>query len=130
MKNKRCDFITEYNNLILKRLCTHDKTITKLKTLEKDGTLNKPKYNLKSWTHFFQAIKAGNKLHDLRCFKDREFNVGDILKLEEFDNIKGEYTGDCVLVEITYITSNRTSCAYSSSALENDYCILSIKLLG
>ena len=129
MKNKRCDFITEYNNLILKRLSMHNKTITKLKTLDKDIMTDNPKYNLKSWTHFFQAIKSGNKLHDLRWFKDREFNVGDILKLEEFDNIKGEYTGDSILVKITYITSNRTPCPYSSSVLENDYCILSIKLL-
>lgn len=87
------------------------------------------KYTVKSWSNFFQAIKAGKKLHDLRDLKDRDYRVGDILTLREYDQFAGTYTGDQLDVEVTYITSNRTPCAFSSSALDSDYAILSIKLV-
>lgn len=82
---------------------------------------------LKSWTHFFQAIKRGEKTHDLRSKKDREFHVGQILTLEEYDNVLGEYTGDAVDVEVTYITDDVVPCAFSSAVLDKGYCILSIR---
>ncbi len=82
----------------------------------------------KSWTHFFQAIKEGRKLHDLRN-NDRNFQVGDVIRLQEYLPFDGVYTGDELDVEITFITSNVTPCAYSSSALDRDYCILSLKVL-
>ncbi len=87
------------------------------------------KYNLKSWSPYFQAIKAGNKTHDLRDMKDRDYHVGDLLMLEEYDPFNGCYTGDCVVVEVTYITSHNTPCAFSSAVLEKGYCILSLKLV-
>ena len=83
---------------------------------------------VKSWTHFFQEIKAGRKLHDMRDLKDRKYRVGDYLLLEEYDPFRGAYTGDKCLVEITYITSADTPCAFSSAALSPGYCILSLKL--
>lgn len=83
---------------------------------------------VKSWAHFYDAIEEGRKLHDLRKM-DRDYNVGDILILQRYDNINGEYTGEELTVEITYITSNKTPCAFSSSALDRDYAILSLKLL-
>lgn len=85
------------------------------------------KHIVKSWAHFFDAIKAGKKLHDLRKM-DREYKVGDTLVLQRYDNINGEYTGEEIEVEVTYITSNKTPCAFSSSALDRDYCILSLRL--
>jgi hypothetical protein len=84
---------------------------------------------MKSWTHFFQAIKAGQKLHDLRYKGDREFHVGQHLILQEYDPFKGRYTGDEVEVEVTFITDDVTPCAFSSAILPKDYCILSIKLI-
>lgn len=83
---------------------------------------------LKSWSHFFKAIKAGEKTHDLRSEDDGKFFVGQILTLEEYDFVKGTYTGDTVNVIVTYITSRDTPCAFSSSVLEPGYCILSIKV--
>ena len=92
--------------------------------------VNKPTvHEVKSWTHFFQAIMDGRKLHDLRkC--DRDYNVGDILLLCEYDNVHGRYTGRTVEAEITYITDNRVPCAYSSTVLEPGYAILSLKVLS
>ena len=83
----------------------------------------------KSWPWFFQAIKDGTKTHDLRDKIDRDYKVGDTILLREFDPRSGEYSGDMVTVEITYITSDDTPCAYSSSGLGKDYCILSIKVV-
>lgn len=48
----------------------------------------------KSWSPFFQAIRAGNKTHDLRYDVDRNFKVGDEIVLEEYDPFKGGNTLD------------------------------------
>jgi hypothetical protein len=71
----------------------------------------------------------GIKKHDMRNMKDREYKVGDLLNLQEFDPFKGEYTGREQLVEITYITNTVTPCALSSAMLDDHACILSIKLV-
>lgn len=84
-------------------------------------------YNVKSWVAFFQAFKRGEKKHDMRDLKDRNYKVGDILILEEYDPFKGEYTGDAMRMKITYITSRDTPCAFSSAALDSNYCILSLE---
>lgn len=86
-------------------------------------------YSVKSWSAFFQAIKSGTKTHDLRDKIDRDYKVGDTLFLREYDPFAGKYTGDSCTVEITYITSNNTPCAFSSAVLDKDYCILSLRLL-
>jgi Domain of unknown function (DUF3850) len=85
------------------------------------------RFEKKSWTHFFQAIKAGRKLHDLR--EDEGYQIGDILLLQEYDNINGSYTGDQVEAEVTYITDRTVPCAFSSAVLAPGYCILSLKLI-
>ncbi len=87
------------------------------------------KYHVvKSWSHFFDAIKAGKKLHDLRK-DDRDYEVGDIMHLKRYDIEKGQFTGDWLVAEITYITNNKYPCAFSSSVLPQDYCILSLKVI-
>jgi len=84
-------------------------------------------HNVKSWSHFFQAIKRGDKVHDLRK-NDRNYNVGDVLRLCEYDFINGYYTGAVVEATITYMTDNRVPCAFSSAILPPEYCIISFKV--
>lgn len=84
-------------------------------------------HELKSWRHFFQAIISGDKVHDLRK-NDRGYNVGDVLVLKEYNFENGTYTGSWCEAVVTYITDNRTPCAYSSAVLPNDYCILSLRV--
>jgi len=84
-------------------------------------------YNVKSWTAFFQALKRGEKKHDMRDLVDRQYRVGDILNLQEYDPFTGHYSGDEMRMKITYITSRETPCAFSSAALDRDYCILSLE---
>lgn len=83
-------------------------------------------HQVKSWVPFFQAIKRGDKLHDLRK-DDRGYEVGDQLMLHEYDQVAGRYTGDRLCVDVTFITDRRTPCAFSSAVLPSDYCILSIR---
>lgn len=84
-------------------------------------------HTVRSWAHFFDAIAAGKKTHDLRK-DDRNYQVGDVLRLERFDNINGHATGETVDVDVTYITNRNAPCAFSSSVVEPGYCILSIQL--
>lgn len=94
----------------------------------RDESYPSPRFEMKSHPEFFRAIISGAKLHDLRE-TDRSFVVGDILRLREFDSGSGAYTGRCVDVEVTYITSPDSPCYLSGDALRPGYCILSIRLV-
>ena len=83
-------------------------------------------HELKCWPQFFEAIATGRKRHDLRRADDRQFHVGDRLRLREFDPHSQSYTGREQTVEVTYITSAEQPCALSKGALDPDFCILSI----
>jgi len=84
-------------------------------------------HTVKSWSYLFQAIKLGMKKHDIRDTRDRNYNIGDTIILREFDQTKGMYTGDELTCSITYITDRNTPCAFSSSVLDRDFCILTIQ---
>ena len=86
-------------------------------------------HELKSWTHLFAEIVAGHKTHELRR-NDRNYEVGDILLLKEFDPQSETYSGRTARVVITYITDQRTPCAESTRALDGNYCILSVRLVS
>jgi hypothetical protein len=83
-------------------------------------------HELKCWPEFFDAIADGRKRHDLRRSTDRDFRVGDILQLREFDPSSDFYTGRSQAVRVTYVTSADLPCALSGEALSRDFCILSI----
>src|SRR5690242_19434237 len=84
-------------------------------------------HHLKSWPQFFQPIQAGHRTHELRR-NDRNFEVGDVLVLHEFDPETQQYTGAQCEVDVTSITSLRQPCAVSEDALDPDFCILSVRL--
>lgn len=60
------------------------------------------KHFLKCWPEYFQEVKAGRKLFEIRKW-DRPYKVGDTLLLREFDRIKQEETGDEIEVEVVYL---------------------------
>lgn len=82
---------------------------------------------VKSWPYLFEAAVSGNKKHDFRDLDERDYKVGDCLMLQEFDQVKGAYTGREHLFKITYITSHNTPCAFSSGALRRGIGVLSIE---
>lgn len=87
-------------------------------------------HDLKCWPRFFSAISERRKKHDLRRCDDREFKVGDLIRLREFEPDRGVYTGREQIVKITYITALQYPCALSGEALHPDFCILSIATEG
>lgn len=87
-------------------------------------------HELKSWVGLFEPILEGRKTHDVRVL-DRDFQVGDICILKEWEPTKREYTGREVKVEITYITSaQHQACAFSPFVLHPASGILSIKKIS
>lgn len=85
-------------------------------------------YEVKSWPWFFESMCAGVKTHDMRDKRDRNYKVGDRMLLREFDPRTGAYTGREAIAVITYITDNVTPCAMSSSALDRNHAILSVRV--
>ena len=92
-------------------------------------TKRQAEHKVKSWPHLFEAVLSGVKTHELRRVKDRDYRVGDLLRLQEFDPITKIYSGRELAVKITYITSADFPCALSERALSSDFCILSIAKL-
>lgn len=86
-------------------------------------------HKVKCWPQFFDPILSGEKSHDVRRADDRDFRVGDLLRLQEFDPKTNRYSGRELTVKITYITSASHPCALSQDALHPNFCILSIKKL-
>lgn len=79
-------------------------------------------HRLKTWPEYFGPVALGLKNFELR-FNDRDYHVGDILVLEEYDPDSKSYTGESLKVEVTYILKN------SHSALGDGWAILSIRRL-
>jgi hypothetical protein len=71
-----------------------------------DGLEAEMKHELKTLPEFFSAIVSGDKNFEIRR-NDRLFNVGDVLRLREFEPTagnNGDYTGKAVEVRVSYIT--------------------------
>lgn len=84
-------------------------------------------HEVRSWSHLFDAVAAGRKTHDLRI-DDRGYEVGDVLRLRRYDQMRGEETGETVDARITYITGrDAVPCAVSTVVLPREYVILSIQ---
>lgn len=59
-------------------------------------------HDLKLWPIYYKEVIAGNKTFEIRL-NDRNFCVGDIVTLNEFDPDKKQYTGEKLQVVITYV---------------------------
>ena len=65
-------------------------------------------HELKIKTKYFKAVKEGEKAFEVRK-DDRGFLVGDYLALNEIDE-NGKYTGNALIVEVTYILREPDFC--------------------
>jgi hypothetical protein len=74
---------------------------------------------LKTWPSYYAEVVSGAKKFELRC-NDRNFMVGDILVLQEFDTSdhKG-YTGRMVLRRVTYLTNVFMLDGYVAMSIED-----------
>jgi hypothetical protein len=75
---------------------------------------------LKCWPEFFQSVKIGDKMADLRK-DDRNYQIGDTLFLREYDPKRDMFTGHTCFVTITAVLRN-------FGGLMPGYCVLSTKL--
>lgn len=57
---------------------------------------------LKTWPPYFDRVLSGEKNFEVRV-NDRDYKVGDILDLNEYDPDKHEFTGRSLGRRVTYI---------------------------
>lgn len=63
------------------------------------------RHELKTWPEYFRALRRGVKPFEIRN-DDRNFQVGDILVLREWEPDLEEYSGEVIEREVTYVTRN------------------------
>ena len=78
-------------------------------------------HELKTWTEYFNEIKSRNKTFELRK-NDRDYKVGDILILQDFDNNSGQYSGTEIIANVTYVLYGGVF------GLDQGYCIMGLKI--
>ncbi|MBE6693404.1 MAG: DUF3850 domain-containing protein [Ruminococcaceae bacterium] len=74
-------------------------------------------HDLKISSVYFDDVKNGKKPFEVR-YNDRNFEVGDILNLREYD--RGSYTGREVKKKVSYVLDNREYC-------KEGYVVLGLK---
>lgn len=81
-------------------------------------------HDLKTWPLYFQAVVDGRKTFELRI-NDRDFQVGDFLRLQEWSqpaNEKVHYTGREIIVRVSYLLEG------GKFGLEDGYVVMGLKL--
>ena len=76
-------------------------------------------HELKIAPEYFEKVVSKEKLFEIR-YNDRNFQVGDTLKLQEYKG--GTYTGRIIYVKVTYILQG-------FEGLQPNYVVLSVQLL-
>lgn len=76
-------------------------------------------HELKTWPEHFQAISRGDKTLELRR-NDRDFQVGDVLWLREWEPLTESYSGKDLRVRVTHVLLG------GAFGLEPGYVALSI----
>lgn len=77
-------------------------------------------HELKTWPDYYFRIFSGQKKFEVRK-NDRDFQIGDTLKLKEWNPETKDYTGRELLAEISYILPG------GQFGIESGYCVMSIK---
>lgn len=77
-------------------------------------------HNLKILPEYFSAVACGAKTFEVRK-DDRQFDVGDVLKLQEYD--REIYTGRAIDAIATYIMRDTCYC-------KEGFCIIGIKIIN
>ena len=82
-------------------------------------------HQLKIWPEFFAAVLDGSKNFDVR-YNDRDYQVGDIVLLQEYDDRKGVRTGRQVCKVITYILAGVPGGIPPLAGLNRNYVVLAL----
>jgi len=79
-------------------------------------------HELKCDPKYFRRVYEGQKMFEVRK-NDRDYQVGDTIRLMEYDRGKQEYSEREILLKITYVL---TSVDYPDG-IKDGYCVLSLK---
>lgn len=82
--------------------------------------MNQKNHHLKTWPEFFEPIQLGEKKFEVRK-NDRDFMIGDILILEEYDPETETYTGRIMKRTVSYTLLG------GQFGIEEGYIVMSIK---
>lgn len=66
-------------------------------------------HELKTWTSYYAAVESGKKTFEVRL-NDRDFRVGDVLRLREWSVESGDYTGRECWRTVTYVLTASEFC--------------------
>lgn len=85
----------------------------------------KKTHDLKTWPSFYEALLTGEKTFEIRL-NDRDFAVGDVLILHEFQPGKGPtdgagYTGRKMLRLVSYVMPG------GRFGIDPHYCVLALQ---
>lgn len=81
---------------------------------------------LKCWPDFFAPLARMDKTFDLRK-NDRRFKVGDVLRICEYNDRIGEFTGKVIERRVTHVLDGVGPGAITPLlGLSRGYCILSL----
>jgi hypothetical protein len=79
-------------------------------------------HDLKIWPAQFSPMRAGTKLFELR-WNDRDYQVGDVLHLREWNPDTRQYTSDSVRMVVTYVLQGEFG-------LQPNQCVMSLRPAG
>lgn len=91
-----------------------------IKSLTDQKDLKDKVHELKTWTSYFLQVKYGFKTFEVRK-NDRDFQVGDYVKLKEWDNETETYTGRFLHRQIDYILHG------GQFGIEKGYVVMQLK---
>ena len=79
-------------------------------------------HELKCWKQFYAEVEAGRKTFEIR-WNDRDYCVGDVLLLKEWDHLADGYTGRELRRTVTYITDWEQKRGFVVMGLKDDTAI-------
>lgn len=83
-------------------------------------------HELKTWPEFFEDVLDGSKPFEVRR-NDRDYKVGDLLHLREWEPGNRRYTGRSVTVAVTYVLT-ADECEAFGAPLAPEYVVMGIAL--
>jgi len=80
-------------------------------------------HKLKVWPEYYKELLTGRKTFEIRN-NDRDFKIGDVLVLKEFDPIRNIFTKREIHKAVTYITDFNQADGFVVMGLSREFLSL------
>jgi len=114
-ENVAVESVTE--QAVLSRSSMSQQELQKAMRMSRDFVVH---HELKIYPNFYDAVIEGRKKAEVRK-RDRDFRVGDILWMREYEPIEYKFTGRSVECRVTHIING------GGFGIAEDYCVLSFR---